>query len=150
MSADFFDALFDAQTPNPVRVRLDAAEKRRRARIQAEKEVEDEKVLTKAYRRWKRAKRDALLAGPHGREVRGIVSFLDTMSLSSAPALIGTIERAHWVKALSADDRHTLLGIVGAGIARCREKAGLDPYDDGVPGDPPKAFERIKTFMEIR
>ncbi|MCP1558599.1 UNVERIFIED_ORG: hypothetical protein M2438_002686 [Methylobacterium sp. SuP10 SLI 274] len=147
---NFFDMIAEAQTPAPVKRKLDAAEKRARAKAQAEQELKDEQLLSKLYQRWKKQKRDALLDGPHGKDVRGIVSFLDTMSLSSAPALIKTIERARWIETMAVSDRHTLLGIVSAGIVRCREKAGLPPFDDEIAWcEPPKAYSQIKTLMRL-
>lgn len=150
MSATFFDEIAATQTPAPVQRKLDAAEKRARARAQAEQDLRDEQTLSKLYRRWKVQARDALLAGPHGREIRGIVAFLDGMTLSSAPALIRLIERAAWARTMGVDDRFVLLGIVSAGIVRCREKAGLEPYDDEIAWcEPPKAFSQIKTLLEL-
>jgi len=145
-----FEALADAQTPSPVKRKQDQALKRAMKARQAEQEMKDEVVLSKLYKRWKAEKRNALLAGPHGREVRGIVSFIDSMTLSSAPALIKAVERSAWLDSLSHDERHDLLNIIGVGIARCREKAGLPPFDDGVPGEPAKAFEQIKMMMGCR
>ena len=150
MSATFFDELAEAQTSAPVKRKIDAAEKRARAKAQAEQELKDEQILSKLYQRWKKQKRDALLAGPHGKELRGVVSFLDTMSLSSAPALIKTVERSRWIETMSIDDRHTLLGIISAGIVRCREKAGLPPFDDEIAWcEPPKAYSQIKSLMGL-
>jgi len=150
MSATFFDAIADAQTPAPVKRKLDAAEKRAKARAQAERELKDEQVLSKLYQRWKKQKRDALLVGEHGREVRGIVTFLDKMTLSSAPALIKAVERSTWMAKMSIDDRHTLLAIISTGIVRCREKNGLPPFDDEIPWmEPPKAYSQIKTLMGL-
>lgn len=149
-AANFFDQIAEAQTPAPVKRKIDAAEKRARAKAQAEQELKDEQILSKLYQRWKKQKRDALIAGPHGREVKGIVSFLDKMDLSSAPALISAVERSRWVDAMSVNDRHTLLGIISTGIVRCREKAGLPPFDDEIAWcEPPKAYSQIKTLLGL-
>lgn len=146
-----FEALADAQTPAPVKRKLDAAERRRVKARQAEQELKDEQVLSKLYRQWKRKKRDALLAGPHGREVKGIVAFLETMDLSSAPALIRVVSQSRFIETMTKDERHDLFGIIQVGIRRCREKAGLQPYDDEIPfaGEPPKAVTQIKTLMRV-
>lgn len=152
MSASFFEELAAQQMPAPVKRKLDAAEKRRAAAKQAEQDLKDEQTLSKLYRQWKQAKRDALLSGRHGKEIKWLISFIDKMTLSSAPALIKVVQDGRgWMQELSADDRHTLLGVVGLGIARCREKAGLPTFDDHIPfaGEPEKAFHTIKNLLEV-
>lgn len=150
MSATFFDEIAAEQMSAPVKRKLDASEKRARAKRQAEQELKDEGVLSKLYRRCKREQRDALLAGPHGRDVRGLIAFLDRMTLSSAPALIRLVEGAAWIRDMAINDRHVLLVIVSAGIVRCREKAGLPPFDDEIAWcEPPKAYSQIKTLMGL-
>lgn len=149
--ANFFDQIAETQTVAPVRRKLERAEKRQAAAKQAEQDQRDAEMLGRAFRAWKAAQRDALLSGPHGKEVRGIVSFLKTMQLSSAPALIRTIERSAWIHTMTVDERFRLLGIIGAGIAACREKNGLEPFDDEIPfAEPPKAFTQIKTLMGLQ
>lgn len=153
MTADFFSQLAEAQTPAPVKRRQDAAEKRRAAAKQAEQDLKDQQTLSKLYRQWKEKKRHALLSGPHGKEVRGLVAFIDAMDLSSAPALIRVVQEGRgWIAVMSEDERHDLLGIIGIGIARCREKAGLPSFDDEIPflDEPPKAFTQIKTMLGCR
>lgn len=150
MSANFFEQIAETQVSAPVKRKLDATEKRAVCAREAERELKEQDTLSKLYRQWKRAKRDALLAGPHGREVRGIVSFLETMTLSSAPALIGMVERARFYKRMTKPERADLLNIINVGIARCREKAGLEPFDDELPWcEPPKASAQIKTLLEV-
>ena len=145
-----FEALAEAQIPAPVKARAAAVERRRARAAQAERDLRDEQILLKSYRAWKRAKRDALLSGPHRREVRGLIRFIESMTLSSAPALIALIERAAWIRTMTADERHDLFGIVARGITRCREKAGLPPFDDEIPWmQEPKAASRIKAIMEV-
>ena len=145
-----FEALADAQIANPVKSRLKAAETRRDKRARAEKELAEDEILTRQWRRWRREKLDALLAGRHGADIKGLIRFMDTMTLSSAPALLTLIERAAWIRNLSEDERHDLLTVIGSRITRLRIKAGLPPFDDGLPGDPPKAFEQIKDAFGVR
>lgn len=150
MSASFFEELADAQTPAPVKRKLDAAEKRVRAREQAEKDLKEQEQLSKSYRKWRRGQREALLSGPHGKDVRGIVAFLDTMTLSSAPALIELVRTSGWIGRLSRDERHVLLRIVNARIVKMRREAGLPELDDAIWDQPPKAYHVIRDLMEVR
>lgn len=118
--------------------------------VQAEQDLRDQGKLLKQWRQWRRDKLQALLDGPHDREVRELVGFLNRMRLSSAPALIEQIEQADWIHRLSDGDKHDLLGVISTRITGLRLRNGLPPFDDGLPGDPPKAFEQIKELMGVR
>lgn len=145
-----FERLAAEQIANPVKSRMKAAETRRARSVEAEKKLAEDDKLLSLYRAARRKQFEALLAGPHGREIRGLISFMRTMTLSSAPALIAFMRKAAWVQALSEDERFVLLGLVSHGIARTREKAGLPPFDDGLPGEPLKAFHQIKEIVGVR
>lgn len=149
--ANFFDLVADQQTPAPVKRKLEWAEKRAIAKREAEAQLEADEKLARAYGRWRKGHRDALLAGPHGKDVAGILSFLRTMTLSSAPALLGLIGRAEFAKRMSVEERFTLLDLVNRGIAACRMRNGLPELDDALVwlGEAPKASEKIKTLLEL-
>ncbi|ACL57461.1 hypothetical protein [Methylobacterium nodulans] len=118
--------------------------------LEAEIRLREDEQLSKLYRAWKRQKLEALLAGPHGEEIRDLDRFMRRMGLADGPALIARVEAAAWIQEMDADARHDLLSLIGRRIALMRERNGLEPFNDGVPGDPPRAFERIKTLMGCR
>lgn len=149
-AANFFDMIAEAQTPAPVKRKISRELERAFKKREAEQELADEGRQVTIFRQWKRAQRDALCNGPHGKEVRGLIAFMKTMTLTSAPALIGMVERATFWRTMNVDERFALLGILNAGIAACRERNDLPPYDDPMPWcEPPKAFQRIKTLFEL-
>jgi hypothetical protein len=153
---DPFSALAEALTPNPVKTRRKAVETRRtraadRSRAQqAEKDMEDEGKLLVLYRRYKREQVTALLNGPFGPQVAALVTIMRRMDLTEAGELIRHIQDATWIKLLSPNDRFILLGMVGRAITKLREKNGLPPFDDGVWGENPKAFEKIRNIIGVR
>ncbi|ACL56969.1 hypothetical protein [Methylobacterium nodulans] len=137
------------------RARLPGAREPRRAvprsrSGEAEKKLREDEQLSKQYRAWKRAKLQALLDGPHGEQVRELDRFMRRMGLADGPALIARVEAAAWIQEMDADTRHDLLSLIGRRIVLMRERHGLEPFNDGVPGDPPRAFERIKIIMRVR
>lgn len=148
-AANFFDQISVAQTPAPVRRKMERDVERAMKKRDAEKELADEGRQARVFTAWKRAQRDALCAGPHGREVKGLISFMRTMTLSSAPALLGMVERATFWRSMSIDERFALLGVLNAGIAACRERNGLPPLDDALWDQPPKAFHQFKTMLGL-
>ena len=148
-AANFFDEIAAQQTPAPVRRKLARDVERAMAKRDAERELEADQKLSAAYGRWKRAQRDALLAGPHGKDVAGLIKFMRTMTLSSAPALMTMVERATFWRSMSTEDRFVLLGILGRGIAACRERNGLEPLDDALWDEPPKAYFQLKSLFGL-
>ena len=145
-----FEALADAQTPAPVKRKLDAAERRRAKARQAEQELKDEKVLSKMYRQAVAKERNTLLCGARGKDIANIIAFMKTMTLSSAPALIELVRDSGWIGSLEIRDRQILLSLINDGIVKVRESAGLPSHDDAIPWmEPPKAFHQIKTLMGL-
>lgn len=147
--ANFFDEIAAQQTPAPVRRKMEREVERAIKKRDAEKDLADEGRQARVFAAWKRAQRDALCNGPHGREVKGLISFMRTMTLSSAPALLGMVERATFWRSMSIDERFALLGILNSGIAACRERNALPPLDDALWDEPPKAFHQFKTMMGL-
>jgi hypothetical protein len=147
-AANPFEAFADTAIPAPVKRRMAAHETRKSARELAAHD--EDALLLKLYGRWKREQKDALLAGPHGEQIKGLFAFLRTMDLDAAPDLMGLIVEARWIEKLNRDERHVVFGVISRAVARCREKAGLAPYDDGVIGEPPKALHQIRDMMGVR
>jgi hypothetical protein len=151
MSANPFEAFGAAVEPVAVRRRREAQERRAAQRgAQAERELAEERTLTKLYRAYRRGRLQRLVEGPHGREALALLAFVRRMTLDDAEALIDRVEAADWARDLDPDDRFTLLNLLGRGIARVRERNGLEPFNDGGPGDPPRAFEQIKDVLGCR
>lgn len=150
MTDNPFSRLASEQIAAPVKSRMKAVETRRARSAQAEKDLLDEAQLLKLYRRERKKQLQALLDGPFGPDVRGLLSFMRTMTLSSAPGLIALVRKAIWIKALPEDHKYILLRLVSQGIARVREKNGLSPFDDPLPDQPDKAFQTVQKIIGVR
>lgn len=146
---NFFEAYADDAIAAPVKRKMEAADKRALSKEAIDKEKDDafQTWQLKQWRAWRKAKREALLAGPHGKDIRGLVAFMKTMTLSSAPALIRLVEEAAWARSLSKDERADLLSLMSGGITRLRERNGLTPFDDALPGQPESAFHQIQKVL---
>jgi hypothetical protein len=68
---------------------------------------------------------------------------------SSAPALLDCFERPNW-NVVSYDVRMTILHELNAAITYLRERQGMPPFDDGVPGERDNIFRRIKDLISPR
>ena len=111
-----------------------------------EKELRDNAHLLRAWRRWHREQLDEVLAGPHGAAAALVVGFLDGMGPQSAPALIALLDQHDWGR-IDHNVRYVLLHEINQTITRVRERAGLAPIDDALPGQRLNAFLRIKEHL---
>ena len=101
------------------------------------------------FRHWQHERReqlDALLNGPHGDAARALVTFLQGMELTDDTALLERVRAGNWQQA-DADTRFEILSLINAGIVRARERAGLEPFDDGVFDAPPNAFLVLRETL---
>jgi hypothetical protein len=135
-----FEQLAEAQIPNPRKARLQAADKRR------QKALTEQRDLLTEWRRWRRERVDALLAGPWGEAAASLIAFLDVMDLDQADELIRLVKQGPWHQA-DPDTRFEILNLVDTGITRLRERNGLAPFDDSLPGEEPTAFELIREHL---
>jgi hypothetical protein len=113
--------------------------------------TKDEKLaetgkLTRAYRAWCREQLNEALAGAHGATVAELMALLDRLELNSAATLLAAVQHTDW-NTVSYDVRLTVLHQVNEAIARLRERAGLPPIDDPLPGQPDNVFRRIKQIL---
>jgi hypothetical protein len=99
------------------------------------------------FRQWKRRRRErveALLAGPYAEPVRALLAFLKTMT--GPTALINFVTAGPWADA-GADVRFEILALVDAVIVQRRERMGLMPFDDSLPDQPENAFLILRAQL---
>ena len=117
--------------------------KRKTAKDQAL--ADDARLLTR-WRQWHREQLDEVLAGPDGAAVAQVMAFLKHMQPQSAPALIALLRDFDWSE-MDADVRLVVLHEINEAITRLRERAGLAPIDDALPGERMTAFLLIKEHL---
>lgn len=111
-----------------------------------EKELAEQAYLLRAWRKWHAEQLEEALAGAHGAQLAELVTALDRLELDSAAMLLDFMQRTDW-SSVSYDVRLTALHQINESICRLRERHGLPPIDDGVPGQPDNAFRRIKAAL---
>jgi hypothetical protein len=109
-----------------------------------EQTLQDNAHLLRAWKRWHRERLEQSLCGLHGDVLERLI--LQLKNLQSARELIGFIEAQDWA-ALDANTRLIALHEINAAITTLRERNGLVPIDDPLPGAPENAFRIIKTIM---
>ena len=68
------------------------------------------------------------------------MTLLDRLEPSSAAPLLAFIRRSDW-SSVSYDTRLTVLHQINDRITRMRERHGLSPFDDPLPGQPDNVFQ---------
>lgn len=113
----------------------------------AEKAVADRDRQYRRYRAAKKAELQQLFAsGPWGKQLHKFHATLGHFGIDDAERLIAYVqgEARSWLLEAPYDTRCSALEIVGYRIVRVRQKAGLVPFDDALPGEPDDLFTRCK------
>ena len=68
-------------------------------------------------------------------------------ALRSARELVEFVNAQDW-SAIDANTRMIALHEVNAAITRLRERAGQEPIDDALPGQPLRAFQLVRAIID--
>lgn len=141
-----FLRLSEKQMVAPRKARIRAVEKRAARKTAAERALAERDDLLRWWKHHRRAELDAALAGPHGEAIRRLVAFLDAMSFESGAALAEYVRAEDW-RVVDGETRFLALRLINQAITCLREKNGLPPIDDGLPGEPPTAFRIVRGIL---
>jgi hypothetical protein len=111
-----------------------------------DKELDDRNRLARAWRKWHREQLEAALAGIHGAVLARLTEQLK--HLGEARALVEFISVQDW-EAVDSATRLVALHEINTAITKLREKRGLDPIADPMPGAPANAFQIIKSILQF-
>lgn len=142
---NFFDILGERQIVQPVKRRMEKAD--RRAAVEARKKEERDKAKQLSYYGiWKREIRAEMIA-QHGVKLEALMKMLKNMTIESSDELVSYIERADWLIKSDPHSRITILGYIDNAIIRLRIRHGLAPFDDALPGEEATAFQVIRGIL---
>jgi hypothetical protein len=128
-----FLELAERQLPSPVKARLRAVETRRSKREQ--QHDEEQRKLSAYYKAHRRQELDAALADDDGTKLQALITLLDTLTLETIPQLVAFVRASGWHTA-AVTTLFIARRLAGESIMKLREKNGLEPFDDPLPGDP--------------
>jgi hypothetical protein len=111
-----------------------------------EKELDDRAQLLRSWRRWHAEQLEEALAGPHGGIIGQLVKRLRRLDLRSRPELLQFIEKQDW-RSIDYEVRLVALHQINTAITRLRERHGLSPFDDGLPGERENMFRTIRGVV---
>jgi hypothetical protein len=108
------------------------------------KTLKEQRYEFRQWRRWRRERVEELLAGLHGEAARDLLIMLRNMP--SASALLNAVAAGSWRDA-DPDTRYEILALCDAAIIRHRERKGLAPIDDALPGQPDNVFLKLRELL---
>src|SRR5262245_33300360 len=123
---------------------LDEIEARARDRVADLRAQRTRRQLLRAWKKFHREELEEALAGVH-RDVMGRL-MAHLANLRSARELVTFIEAQEW-GAVDAQTRLVALHEINSAICELRERSGLPPIDEALPGEPLRAFQLIRNIM---
>lgn len=93
-----------------------------------------------------RSRLDRLLSGPHAGRTRRLLTFLQDMTLTDGRALIAHLNVEGWPD-VDREARADALSLIGVRITHLRERAGLPPFDDPLPGARDNVFLTVRKLL---
>src|SRR5262249_6878422 len=108
--------------------------------------TKEQEKQVRAWEAWHRELLEEALAGVHRDVFERLMERLK--SLGEARALVDAIAREDW-SAVDAEQRAIALFEIDRAIVQLREKRGLGPIDDPLPGQPDNAFRHQGNVREF-
>jgi hypothetical protein len=115
-------------------------------RTAQDRKLLDDARLLRAWRKWHRDERDAVLAGPHAAVLGELFRVVENLQHVRSAQLIGFVKAVDWAS-IDAATKQTVMHEIDTAIIKQRERAGLAPIDDPLPGAPPNAFQVIHGIL---
>jgi len=118
----------------------------RRTTAQAEKELRDKARLLRAWKKFHREERAEVIGGPHGPVLAELFRMFDNLQHVQPTQLIGLARSINWTT-VDSNTKFVVLHELNVAITKFREKHGLEPIDDNLPGEPETPFRTIKAIV---
>ena len=110
------------------------------------KKLADDARLLRAWKKFHREEREAVLAGPHAAVLSELFRMFKNLQHVQPSQLIGFVDSIDW-SSIDYVTRLTVLHEINNAITSYRLKRGLEPIDDALPGDPDTPFRAIKAIV---
>jgi hypothetical protein len=118
----------------------------KRRRTAQEQKLADDARLVRAWKKFHAEEKAAVLAGPYSATLVELFRMFSAIEHVTPAQLVGFIGAIDW-SAIDYQTRLTVMHEVNAMIAKFREKRGLEPINDPLPGQPDNAFRIIKNLF---
>jgi len=119
---------------------------KRHTRADRNKELEESSYLLRAWKKFHREEREAVVAGPHGAVLAELFRMFENLKRVQPVQLIGFVRSIDW-STIDYQTKLTVVHEINEAITAYREKRGLDPIDDGLPGELDTPYRTIKQIL---
>lgn len=146
---NFFEQMGDRQIVQATRAKRRAAAKRAPMVPVTALEKEQRRQQFQA-RRWRHDRRRRIREAVESAEHPGwkdLARILRRLDLERPEELLEHIQNAKWLSEAELDIRYLVLSIIDTAIIRLRERNGLEPFDDALPGEEPTVFELARRMI---
>ena len=116
------------------------------SKTKKEKELADNARLLRAWKKFHREQREAVLAGPHGAVLSELFRMFANIQHVTPAQLIGFVQSINWADVNYAV-RLTVLHEINNAITAFRVERELEPIDDSLPNEPESPFRLIKAIL---
>lgn len=117
-----------------------------------EKAIADRDRLYRNYRSAKKRQYEELFALPvHGTLLRKFNSTLGHFGIDDADRMVAYVRERNraWLRAAPEDIRFAALEMIDHRCQRIRQRAGLVPFDDALPGEDDDVFRLCKRELGL-
>ena len=113
---------------------------------QKDKELADNARLLRAWKKFHREEREAVLAGPYASTLAELFRMFANLPHVQPSQLVGYTRAIDWSE-IDYPTRLIIIHEANAAITKLREQRGRDPISDPLPGAPLNAFLLIKQII---
>jgi len=111
-----------------------------------EKELADNARLLRAWRKFHREEREAVLAGPYATTLIELFRMFANIQYVAPAQLVGFVQSINWANVDYAV-RLTVLHEINNAITEFRVERDMEPINDPLPGEPESPFRLIKIIL---
>ena len=115
---------------------------------QKDKELADNARLLRAWKKFHREEREAVLAGPYASTLAELFRMFANLPHVQPSQLVGYMRAINWSE-VDYPTRLTVIHEANTAITKLREQRGLDPISDPLPGAPSAAASQ-RAFCATR
>ncbi|PWT77740.1 MAG: hypothetical protein C5B58_16325 [Acidobacteria bacterium] len=119
---------------------------KRRMSKKRERERAGDAKMFRAWKKFHRDEHDAVLSGPYATTLAELFRMFANLKHVQPAQLIGFIGAIDW-SAIDYPTRLTVLHEVNQAVTKFREKSGLAPITDPLPGQQENAFRIIRGIV---
>jgi hypothetical protein len=115
-------------------------------KTEKDKKLADNARLLRAWTKFHREEREAVLAGPHGAVLSELFRTFANIQHVAPVQLVGFVQSINWADVDYAI-RLTVLHEINNAITEFRVKRDMEPIDDNLPGEPETPYRLIKAIL---